>query len=150
VIEPIRLEFEVDCPVEHAFDVWTGRIDQWWPRDHTVSGEDDLDVVLEGRPGGRIFERRTNGVEHDWGEVTVWEPPTRFAYTWHLRQDRADATQVEIHFVPEGESATRVRIEHTDWERLGASGAEWRERNQGGWATLLPHYLRAATLPPVG
>lgn len=150
MIEPIRLEFEVDCPVEHAFDVWTGRINQWWPRDHTVSGEADLAVVLEGRPGGRIFERRTNGIEHDWGEVTVWEPPTRFAYTWHLRRDRADATQVDIQFVAEGDAATRVRIEHSDWERLGAFGAEWRERNQGGWATLLPHYLRAAALPRVG
>jgi hypothetical protein len=57
VIEPIRLSFEVDCPVDHAFAVWTGRISQWWPKDHTVSADDDMTVVLEGRRGGRIFER---------------------------------------------------------------------------------------------
>ena len=67
IVEPIRLSFEVECPVEHAFEVWTGRIAQWWPRDHTVSGDADLTVVLEARPGGRIFERRANGIEHDWG-----------------------------------------------------------------------------------
>ncbi len=70
MIEPIRLSFEV----------WTDRIDQWWPADHTASGEPDTTVILEPRPGGRIFERTTSGVEHDWGEVTIWEPPARLGY----------------------------------------------------------------------
>jgi uncharacterized protein YndB with AHSA1/START domain len=145
VIEPIRLTFEVACPVDHAFEVWTGRIAQWWPTDHTVSAEDDLTVVLEGRPGGRIFERRTSGVEHDWGAVTIWEPPDRLGYTWHLNRDRSDATDVVIRFIARGDTATQVEIEHSGWERLGADGETWRTRNNGGWATLLPHYIRAAT-----
>ena len=144
MIEPIHLAFEVECPVDHAFDVWTSRIAQWWPVDHTVSGEDGLTVVLEGRPGGRIFERRPGGQEHDWGEVTIWEPPTRLGYTWHLNRDRSDATDVEIRFLPGDGGATRVEIEHRGWERLGADGEGWRDRNNGGWATLLPHYVRAA------
>ncbi len=148
MIEPIRLAFDVDCPVEHAFDVWTARIAQWWPTDHTVSAEDGLTVVLEGRPGGRIFERRTSGTEHDWGEVTIWEPPTRLGYTWHLNRDRSDATRVEIRFVARGQTSTRVEIEHRDWERLGSDGEHWRQRNQGGWATLLPHYVAAAAVKP--
>lgn len=143
MIEPIRLSFEVDCPVEHAFDVWATRIDQWWPRDHTVSTEEDLTVVLEARHGGRIFERRANGVEHDWGEVTLWEPPTRLGYTWHLNRDRSDATEVEIRFVPSGGASTRVEIEHRGWERLGADGQRSRDRNGRGWSTLLPHYVKA-------
>jgi uncharacterized protein YndB with AHSA1/START domain len=142
-IEPIRLAFDVACPVEHAFSVWTSRIAQWWPTDHTVSAEDDLTVILEGRPGGRIFERRSSGVEHDWGAVTVWEPPTRLGYTWHLNRDRSDATLVEIRFVPHGDASTRVEIEHSGWERLGVEGEPWRDRNRGGWATLLPHYVSA-------
>ena len=145
MIEPIRLAFDVDCSVDDAFAAWTGRIAQWWPKDHTVSTEADLTVVLEGRPGGRIFERRSSGVEHDWGAVTIWEPPSRLGYTWHLNRDRSDATDVEIRFVPHGEQATRVEIEHRGWERLGADAERWRDRNQGGWATLLPHYV-AATL----
>jgi uncharacterized protein YndB with AHSA1/START domain len=147
VIEPIRLAFDVDCTVDHAFDVWTRRIGQWWPRDHTVSAEDGLKVVLEGRPGGRIFERRRNGLEHDWGEVTIWEPPNRLGYTWHLNRDRKDATEVEIRFLASG-AATRVEIEHRAWERLGAEGEGWRDRNRGGWATLLPHFVAAAIQSP--
>ena len=147
MIEPIQLSFEVACPVDRAFDVWTARIGQWWPKDHTVSAEEDLTVVLEPRSGGRIFERRSGGLEHDWGEVTIWEPPTRLGYTWHLNRDRSDATEVEIRFVPRGDDATVVQIEHRGWERLGAKGEAWRDRNRGGWATLLPHFVAAAAPP---
>jgi hypothetical protein len=38
---------------------------------------------------------------------------------------------------------TRVEITHAGWERLGTRGGAWRERNQQGWATLLPHYRAA-------
>ena len=144
MIEPIRLDFEVGCAPDHAFGVWTSRIATWWPADHTVSGDADLRVVLEPKVGGRIFERTRDGVEHDWGWVTAWEPPVRLAYRWHLRRDRSDATEVEIRFVPVEVDRTRVEIEHRDWERLGAEGQSWRDRNAGGWSTLLPHYMEAA------
>jgi uncharacterized protein YndB with AHSA1/START domain len=144
VIEPIRLGLDLACPPDHAFEVWTGRIGQWWPADHTVTGDPDLTIVLEGRPGGRIFERTADGTEHDWGEVTVWEPPRRLVYLWHLKRDRSEATEVEIRFLDPGGGSTRVEIEHRGWERLGAAGEDWRDRNRGGWATLLPHYVEGA------
>ncbi len=144
MIEPIRLEFDVACSAAHAFEVWTGRIAMWWPADHTASGEPDTTVILEPRPGGRIFERTTAGEEHDWGEVTIWEPPRRLGYLWHLRRDRADATEVEIRFLDARPGTTRVEIEHRGWEALGTEGESWRDRNRGGWATLLPHFVAAA------
>jgi hypothetical protein len=143
VIEPLRLSFDVGCSQAHAFDVWTTQISRWWPVDHTVSGESGLVVVLEGRPGGRILERTPAGGEFEWGEITVWEPPSRLAYLWHLRRDRADATEVEIRFVDCGNSTTRVEIEHRGWERLGAQGQDWREANLAGWSTLVPHFAAA-------
>ncbi|MBA3235908.1 MAG: SRPBCC domain-containing protein [Chloroflexi bacterium] len=145
MIEPIRIEFEVDCPAPHAFDVWTTRIAGWWPADHTVSGEADLAVVLEPRTGGRIFERTAAGLEYDWGEVTVWEPPSRLVYLWHLRRDRADATEVEIRSIETAATRTRVEIEHRGWEALGGEGESWRDRNHGGWDTLLPWFIAEAT-----
>lgn len=140
-IEPIRLAFEVACPSVRAFDVWTARTSSWWPADHTVTVEPDLEVVFEPRVGGRIFERTSAGHEHDWGEVVAWQPPSRIVYLWHLRADRADATEVEIRFVDLGGAATRVEIEHRGWERLGARGEPRRDANRGGWATLLPHFV---------
>ena len=107
-----------------------------------MSGKPDA-VVLERGVGGRIFERTADGVEHDWGEVTAWKPPTLLTYLWHLGQSRADATEVEIRFLARGANETRVEIEHRGWERLGAAGAQWREQNLAGWQTVLPHYLAA-------
>ena len=72
------------------------------------------------------------------------EPPGRLVYSWHLRQDAADATEVEITFAPAGDAATAVRIEHRGWERLGERGPGLRERNVRGWAGLLPAYVSAA------
>jgi len=81
--EPLELRFTVACPREHAFDVWANKTSFWWPHGHSVSGDPDLTVTIEPRPGGRIFERTPSGAEHDWGEVLVWEPPRRLAYLWH-------------------------------------------------------------------
>src|SRR5262249_8925243 len=62
--EPLRMAFDVACPAEHAFTVWTSAIGTWWPADHTVSGAPSA-VVMEGGVGGRIYERAADGTEHD-------------------------------------------------------------------------------------
>ena len=145
MIEPLRMAFEVNGPAEHAFNLWTQRTSSWWPVSHTVTAEPGLQVVFEGRPGGRIFERTSSGREVEWGEVTVWEPPTRLCYLWHIRADRADATEVEIRFHDQGAGSTRVEIEHRGWERLGTRGASWRDRNQAGWNGVLPFFVAVSS-----
>jgi uncharacterized protein YndB with AHSA1/START domain len=146
VSEPLRISFEVRCPPETAFELWTARTSLWWPASHTVSADPGLEVVIEPHAGGRIFERTPTGDEHEWGRVVAWEPPRRISYTWHLRQDAADATEVEITFAAADGSGTRVSIEHRGWDALGARGPEARELNQRGWSGLVPHFERAANL----
>jgi hypothetical protein len=143
---PIRMTLDVECSAEHAFAVWTSEIGTWWPRDHTVSGRAE-DIVLEYGVGGRIYERTPDGVEHDWGRVTVWEPPRQLAYLWHLGRDPEDATEVEITFHDKGSEATRVEIEHRGWERIGATADELRNQNRAGWDALIPRFLAALTQP---
>lgn len=142
--DPLTIELDLACPAAHAFAVWTTRIGSWWPADHTVSGRPER-VVLQGHVGGRIYERTGEGVEHDWGRVTAWEPPARLAYTWLLGGTPGTATEVEIHFRPRGADTSRVEIVHTGWERLGRDAGERRDRNRHGWATLLPHYVTATS-----
>ena len=142
-MKPLRFAFDVACPPEHAFETWGRRFSLWWPRDHSATGEEELEVVLEPRVGGRIFERTSSGEEIDWGEITVWTPPLVIGYLWHLRRDRSDATDVEIRFVDRGDGTTRVEIEHSGWERLGTDAETWRDRNRGGWTALIPHYEEA-------
>ena len=90
IVEPLRFAFDVECPLEDAFDLWTRRTSSW-PRSHTVTGERGLQVIFEARPGGRIFERTPDGHEVEWGEITVWEPPRLLGYLWYIRTNRADA-----------------------------------------------------------
>jgi uncharacterized protein YndB with AHSA1/START domain len=144
MIEPLRITFGVSGPPERTFELWTARTSSWWPASHTVSAEPGVEIIIEPRVGGRIYERTAGGIEHDWGQVTRWEPPTRIAYLWHLRQDRADATEVEITFAADARDGTAVSIEHRGWERLGARGPERRQQNQRGWSGLLPSFQAAA------
>jgi hypothetical protein len=68
--------------------------------------------------------------------------PRRLVYLWHLRFDRADATEVETAFAPEPSGAgTAVTIVHRGRERLGAKGPERRARNERGWGGLIPNYV---------
>ena len=147
MIEPLRLTYQLQCPADHAFEVWTTRIGAWWPKGHSASGDPGTVVVLETRLGGRIFERATDGAEIDWGVVTQWSPPRRLGYTWHIGRDPMQATEVELTFVDLGEGRSRLDIVQTGWERLGADGPMWREANHGGWAALVPSFRAAATIP---
>ena len=146
---PLQLTLDVACTRELAFHVWTRRISTWWPADHTVSGAPEA-IVLEGRPGGRIYETGPDGTHHDWGVVTLWDPPRALGYTWHLGTTPDKATQVLITFQPTtaldgtGDTgATRISIDHSGWDRWGSAADTGRERNLTGWESLLPHYRHA-------
>jgi hypothetical protein len=142
VIEPLRIEVDIACPPAHAFATWAERFGSWWPTSHTVTG-DPAAIVLEPHLGGRIYERGPDGREIEWGEITGWDPPRGLTYRWHLRRDRADATDVHIRFLATGEGSTRMEIVHDGWERLGAEAEQWRDANRGGWSGLLPVFTAA-------
>jgi uncharacterized protein YndB with AHSA1/START domain len=144
VIDPLRLSYEIRCSPEHAFEVWTTRVSTWWPKGHSASGNPDTLVVLEPCEGGRIFERTPDGTEIDWGQITLWSPPHRLGYVWHITRDRSDATDVALTFVDLGDGRTRLDIVHSGWERLGTEGQVWREANTNGWGALVPNFIVAA------
>lgn len=140
MIKPLRLTYTVRCPAVEAFEIWTSRFSTWWPKNHSASDDPGAKFFLESGAGGRIYERTLDGIEIDWGEVTIWEPPIRLGYLWHLRRDRTEATDVLITFVDLGDGSTRLDIVHSGWERLGVGGERWRDANRGGWDSLLPHF----------
>jgi uncharacterized protein YndB with AHSA1/START domain len=146
-IEPLRLQFDIDCSPAHAFDVWTTRFAAWWPKGHSASGDPDTTVTLEPRLGGRIFERTPDGREIDWGEITAWDPPRGFSYLWHIARDRSDATDVDLRFVDAGDGTTRLEIVHSGWERLGTEGQQYRNANTAGWNAMVPHFIAVAQRP---
>jgi uncharacterized protein YndB with AHSA1/START domain len=143
-VDPLRLSFDIECPVDHAFAVWTEHLSSWWPKDHSTSGNRETVVTLEPELGGRIFERTPDGTEIDWGEITAWEPPHRLGYLWHIGRNRTEATDVELTFADRGDGKTRLEIVHSGWDRLGSEGSSWREANTNGWTTLIPAFAATA------
>ncbi|WP_326833859.1 SRPBCC family protein [Amycolatopsis rhabdoformis] len=144
-LEPIRKTITVHCGREHAFKVYTEGFDSWWPREHHLGDGELAEAVMEGREGGRWYERLTDGSECDWGRVLVWEPPGRVVLAWQIDGDwKADpdparASEIEVRFTAEGPGTTRVDVEHRAFERHGATAAKVRDgvNGEGGWNGLL-------------
>ena len=130
--------------MERAFEVFTSGFDSWWPRTHKLMPA-DLDVaIVEGKVGGRCYQRAVDGSECDWGQVTAWEPPRRVVVAWQLDgqwkydPDLTHASEVEVTFTAQ-DGGTLVVLEHRHFERHGASGSQVQTGvgGEGGWSSLL-------------
>jgi uncharacterized protein YndB with AHSA1/START domain len=137
----------VQAPPKRAFEVFTGEMSRWWPlATHHVGAQPAEAAVVEPHEGGRWFERAADGTECDWGRVLAWEPPNRVVLTFEMspewKHDPAYPTEVEVRFVPEGEAATRVELEHRRLDLYGEKSAEMAEAygGDGGWSGILDAY----------
>jgi hypothetical protein len=150
-VAPVRKQIVVAAPAARAFDVFTAGMATWWPMaTHHIGAAEPETVVIEPRVGGRLYERGVDGVESTWGHVQVWEPPTRFVYTWEISADFAAdpsiRSEVEVRFVEEAPSRTRIELEHRGLEHYGDRGQEMHETfdSDGGWNQLLARFAEAA------
>jgi uncharacterized protein YndB with AHSA1/START domain len=114
---------------QRAFEVFTAQLGTWWPKEFHIGAAEMADFVLEPKVGGRWYELGVDGKECDTGRVTAFEPPSRFSLAWHLDgsfkydPDPAHASEVEVRFIAEGPTRTRVELEHRGLERHGADAA---------------------------
>jgi uncharacterized protein YndB with AHSA1/START domain len=123
----------------------------WYPSEYTWS-QDILDTIaIEGREGGRCFERGPGGFWIDWGRVLVWNPPRRLAFSWQISPERqpipdpAKASEVELRFEEEGPRSTRIEFEHRGFTRHGEGAEGYRETlgSEQGWPYILDRYVAA-------
>jgi uncharacterized protein YndB with AHSA1/START domain len=150
-IEPVRRSIEVEISAADAFDLYTKDVAAWWAKDHFIGKEPFVEVVMEPKVGGRYYEVAADGTECDWGQVLVWEPPTRVVTSWHIGGDwkyhpeMEKASEVEVRFIPLGELACRVELEHRHFERH--DGGEMVALGVGapnGWMKTLVNFKAAA------
>jgi uncharacterized protein YndB with AHSA1/START domain len=115
----------VEAPIERAFRVYTEQMDSWWPQSHHVLEAPLETIVFEPRAGGRIYDRGVDGSESQWATVLAYEPPHRVVFSWNLsldwkiETDMAKTSEVEVRFVAESPSRTRVELEHRHIDRHG-------------------------------
>lgn len=139
--DAITKSIVVEQDVARAFRVWTERISAWWPMGHSVSGDPRTQVFIEGKAGGRFYERTSDGVEYDWGRVVVWEPPYYLAYNWYLGSSEEQPTRVDVRFVPLDENMTRVEIEHRGPQLIGELWWLNQTRYSTAWDNVLLEYV---------
>ena len=101
-----------------------------------MPGKVSVACSIEGRVGGRIFERSEDGEESTWGTITAWAPPSRLAFTWHPGYDERLAGEVQVSFVADGDD-TRVELVHRGFEKRGADAAAIRDSYDTGWGRVL-------------
>lgn len=137
--EPMQPELKVtksivvDVPARRAFEFFLAQ-ERWWPiATHHLAEPPGEVAVLEPFVGGRWYERSRDGSETDWGTVLAFEPPRRILLSWQMSADWASepdpgrASEIEVSFLPEGESRTRVVYEHRHLERYGGEAERMRE-----------------------
>jgi hypothetical protein len=152
---PVRKSIRVRANAARAFKVFTDGLDSWWPRTHHIGNSPMIKGVMEGRMGGRCYSQQADGTECQWGQILVWEPPTRFVMAWQVtpawqfEPDLSKCSEVEVKFTPYPDGSTLVELEHRYFERHGAGGGSMRDQvdQPGGWGGLMELYKTESEKP---
>ena len=144
----VRHDIVVDAPLERAFRVFTEQFGDFKPREHNLLAVPIAETVFEARPGGRIYDRGVDGSVCAWARVIALDPPNRVVFswdidpTWQIETDPARCSEVEVRFVAESQTRTRVELEHRHIDRHGdgweavVSGVD----GDAGWPLYLSRY----------
>jgi uncharacterized protein YndB with AHSA1/START domain len=138
-LPPITHERSLRCVPEHAFETYTGRISEWWDPRYTANPDTLEAVTIEPRVGGRVYATHGDTDEHDWGEVTVWEPGHRLVHSFSLAQDSQHPSKVAVEFVAEAAGCT-VLFAHGGWTEANAKDRE----KFGDWPVMLDRFAALA------
>jgi uncharacterized protein YndB with AHSA1/START domain len=128
----VQTSIVVEAPVERAFSVFTDDIGSWWTPGHHILQAELAEMVFEPRVGGHVIDRGVDGSECRWARVLAYEPPTRLVFSWdidlqwQLETDPARTSEVEVRFIAEGPSRTRVELEHRHLDRHGEGWEQMR------------------------
>jgi uncharacterized protein YndB with AHSA1/START domain len=144
----VRRSVVVEAPPEKAFATFTERLGDFKPPEHNLLSVPIQSTVFEPRVGGHIYDRGVDGSECRWARVLVFEPPDRVVFSWdisprwQLEDDPANASEVEVRFVPEGSGRTRVELEHRNLDRHGPGWESVRDGVGGpdGWPLYLDRF----------
>jgi uncharacterized protein YndB with AHSA1/START domain len=144
----VQRHIVVNGTPEQAFAVFTQQFDAIKPREHNLLGCPIVETVLEPRVGGHIVDRGEDGTECAWARILAYDPPHRLVFswdigpTWQIEDDPGNTSEVEVRFVAEGPSRTRVELEHRHLDRHGPGWQSLRDgiADEQGWPLYLDRY----------
>ncbi len=140
-IQTVRKSRTVPLDQESAFELFTQRIDTWWPLStHSIAQDKATGIRFEGRIGGRVVELTEDETEYSWADVIAWDPPHRFVMAWHPRSEPVAASIVEVRFTTV-DAGTTIDLEHRGWEEFGIDeGQTSRNGYDSGWDQVLARF----------
>lgn len=147
MIPDINKELVIAASQETCFNVFTQKMDSWWPRDHHVGKSPMCEMLLEAKPEGRWYSKHEDGSEVNVGTVLTYDPYSLLVLNWQINADfQYDPnvfTEVAVRFIAEGPKTTRVKMEHKDLDRMG-QGGKAVESMDSGWGFIMNLYKDAA------
>jgi uncharacterized protein YndB with AHSA1/START domain len=149
---PVRRSVVVETSMAEAFATFTDDIDSWWPRSHHIGKAPMGRIVVEGRYDGRCYTQHEDGTECDFGRVLEWDPPHCLRFAWLMthafgqESEIRNASEVLVRFQSDGDSRTRVDVEHRFFERHQGGPEPMRMNVAGpnGWTFVLWHFTNRA------
>lgn len=140
----------VEVSPDDAFAVFTEEIDQWWRQGpkFRIAGRRRGTLRFEPGVGGRLFEtfELTSGSRTiEVGRVTLWEPPTRFAFEWRGVNFKPHESTLVVATFQGFDDGTQVTVRHSGWSALpddhpvrhGATGAAFSRQIGLWWGELM-------------
>lgn len=144
----VQLVRHFDTPAERVFDAWVDAklLGQWMfgPR---VRAEQVLHLHVDARVGGTfsfLVRRGETDIDHIGTYLEV-DRPRRLVFTWAIREDvmtEEDISRVSLDFRSQG-TGCELTLTHV----MSSKWAEYADRTQAGWATMLTALTRALTAP---
>jgi Activator of Hsp90 ATPase homolog 1-like protein len=148
-VEVVR-SMTVPLSQSRAFELFTARMTDFWPREHSIGAPEIAEVVVEPHVGGRWFERGVDGSECAWGRVAAWEPPRKVVLLWQIGADwQFDPdfeTEVEVTFTERTPGHTRLDLRHRNLDRYGDHTEQMRAvfDSPDGWTGTLARFADLA------
>ena len=122
----------LNCSVDHAFAVFTDKIDLWWPRGHRRNRDAALTLTDDA-----LIEHASDGSVWIMADVAHKEPPHLLALDWFPGSNGAP-TSVEVRFATEG-AGTLITVTHR--ALVLEAKSIWPQRVTkfiDGWDNVLP------------
>jgi uncharacterized protein YndB with AHSA1/START domain len=129
----IRISRRYAFPAERVFDAWldAGKARRFL---FATSKGQMVRAEIDARAGGSFnFTDRREGVDVEHvGEYLEIDRPRRLVFTFHTERGSTDLSRVTVEIVAQG-SGCELTLTH----EIDPKWAEYKDRTQSGWTTIL-------------
>jgi uncharacterized protein YndB with AHSA1/START domain len=140
-VNEVEVRVVVAVAPDAAFDFFTRDVDRWWRRGERYGGVDVLGHRFDAGVGGRFVQVLADR-DAPLGDILVWEPPHRLAFSWRQKNWLPDEiTRVEVTFAAV-DGGTEVVLRHHGFAQV-VSDVGCDVGYAHGWRELLGWYEQA-------